>query len=58
MAEGSRLNVVYKYFGKAPANDQRPSAGTLTTFRDEWKDLTDADKNQLQQGIEDGSLTY
>jgi len=58
MAEGSRLNTVYKFFGKAPANDFRANPGTLTTFREEWKALTDEDKDQLQEGIDNGSLTY
>jgi len=58
MASESRLNVIYRFFGKAPVNDQRLTPGTLTTFREEWKELSDADKDQLQKGIDDGTLNY
>ena len=58
MAETSRLNTVYKFFGKAPENEFRPSPGTLTTFREEWKALSETDKNQLEEGIANGTLTY
>lgn len=54
----TRLSVIYGYFGKAPANDYRPKAGTLTTFREEWKALSESDKEQLQEGIRNETLTY
>lgn len=30
----------------------------LGEFREGWKELTDADKAQIRQGIADGSMTY
>ena len=27
-------------------------------FREEWSQLTDADKTQIKEGLENGSLTY
>jgi hypothetical protein len=30
----------------------------VAKFTREWKDMTDADKNQIKGGIGDGTLTY
>lgn len=38
---------VRKFFGMTPAQ-----------FRNQWAELTEADKNALKQGVADGSLTY
>lgn len=44
------LKQVADYFRK----DGEP----LSKFGDEWKQLSDADKADLKQGIGDGTLTY
>lgn len=31
---------------------------TLKAFSDDWKELTDQDKEQIRQGISNGTLTY
>ena len=36
----------------------RKDGETLTQFAAEWKALTDADKEQIKDGIGDGSLNY
>jgi hypothetical protein len=42
---------IYKFFG--------PRAGqSIKDFSDEYKELTDEDKAQLREGIDNGSLTY
>ena len=30
----------------------------IAQFRKEWAELTDKDKEQIKQGIEDGTLSY
>lgn len=44
------LKTVTEYF--------RRSGETLKGFTEEWKALSDTDKEQLKQGIGDGTLTY
>lgn len=44
------IKDVMEYFGKGD--------GGLKGFQAEWKALTDKDKEQLKQGIGDGTLTY
>lgn len=56
--QDTRLSVIWKFFGKAPVNEFRPKEGTISTFRDEWKRLTETDKTELQEGITNGTLTY
>lgn len=53
MAEGKKPGVAtaMKYFGKK--NGQN-----LKGFSEEWNALTDQDKDQLVNGIVDGSLDY
>lgn len=42
---------VFKFF--ADGTDYK-----MSEFRNDWKDLTDEDKEQLKRGIGDGTLTY
>lgn len=51
MPADSRVAKALKYFGKKDGQ-------SLSDFAIEWKQLTDADKDQLVQGINDGTLTY
>jgi hypothetical protein len=44
------LKDVMDFFGK--------NGGTLKDFRAEWEALTDQDKNDLKEGIGNGSLNY
>lgn len=50
MATETSLSKVWAFFKGAVPN--------LTTFRKEWGELSDTDKAQIRQGIEDGSLNY
>lgn len=36
----------------------RKDGETLSKFADEWKSLTEDDREQIKKGIGDGSLTY
>lgn len=52
MANGKpSVGVVKKYFGTLPGQ-------TLVDFKNEYGKLTEEDKLQLTEGIENGSLTY
>lgn len=42
---------IYKFFGPRPGQ-------SIKDFADEFKMLTVEDKNQLREGIDNGSLTY
>jgi hypothetical protein len=41
------MTAVMKFFGLKP-----------TGFRAEWQELSEQDKNDLKNGVADGSLTY
>jgi hypothetical protein len=51
MVEQTNAKVIKEYFGKLPGQ-------TLQDFLGEFKQLSDADKQQLGDGIRNGSLTY
>ena len=46
--EMTNLTAIKEFFGFA----------TLGDFRNEWTQLSDKDKNELREGIENGTLTY
>jgi hypothetical protein len=46
------VNKLYKFFGKGGPNP------TVAGFAEELKQLTDMEKQQLSDGIENGTLTY
>lgn len=43
---------------KAVADYFRKPGETLKGFSDEWKALPDKDKNEIKEGLGNGSLTY
>lgn len=45
------LKQVADYFGRLPGQ-------TLKAWTEEWKQLSDEDKEQIKDGIGDGTLTY
>lgn len=51
MAEQSNPVAINKYFGKLPGQ-------TTTEFLSEYKKLTESDRQELADGIRNGSLTY
>ena len=55
MADGkptSGVGTVMKFFGKKPGQ-------SLAEFKhDEWDKLTDKDKEQLRDGVNDGTFDY
>ena len=46
------VSAVYKFFGKGGP------VPTMQGFVEEWKALSDDDKQQLTDGIANGTLTY
>jgi hypothetical protein len=46
-----RVAKIVKFFGKKPGQ-------SLSEFAAEYKELTETDKQQLFDGISDGSLNY
>jgi len=53
----SGIKAVADYFTKG--EDGKTLEGdSLSKFGAEWKELSDTDKEQLKQGIENGTLTY
>ena len=54
MAEEGTLSKVMKFFGFT----KKDGTNDVPAFRKEWGALTDTDKAQIKQGIEDGSLDY
>lgn len=51
MAELTNVQAINKFFGKKEGE-------SMADFMAEMKALTDQDKQQLGDGIRDGSLTY
>lgn len=47
----SGIAMAMEFFGKLP--NQR-----ITEFRDEWNSLSDKDKEEITNGLADGSHTY
>lgn len=43
---------------KDVANYFRKEGETLTQFADDWKNLPDADREEIRKGIGDGTFTY
>jgi hypothetical protein len=58
MAEAATgIAVVAKFFGTKGASKTGGYDG-LTAFRQDWEKLTPEDKQQLRDGIANGTLTY
>lgn len=53
MAGTSGIAKVWAFFKPVYA-----AVGGLTQFRKEWDELTEADREQIRTGVENGSLTY
>lgn len=51
MAEATNTKLISDFFGKREGDK-------LTDYMEEYKKLTDEDKQQLGDGIRNGSLTY
>lgn len=46
------VSACYRFFGKGGPDE------TMQGFTNEWKALSDEDKKQLTEGIQNGSMTY
>jgi hypothetical protein len=57
MAAATIMDVM-KFMGKRDANAETGEPGGIKGFQNEWKALSDEDKEQLKQGVGDGTLTY
>lgn len=60
MTAPARVNEVYNYFADVHMEDGKKVTNgyTLSAFNADWKRLSDLDKDQIKQGIGDGTLTY
>jgi hypothetical protein len=56
-ATDTGINKVWAFF-KTAYTDNEHKILTLRDFSAEWKEMTDADKAQIREGIQNGSLTY
>jgi hypothetical protein len=60
MSAPAKVNEVYNYFSDSHVEDGKKvnNGYTLSMFNRDWKSLSDLDKDQIKQGIGDGTLTY
>jgi len=60
MTAPAKVAEVYAYFADVHEVDGKKvnNGYTLSQFNTHWKQLSDLDKDQLKQGIGDGTLTY
>lgn len=53
------ISKIWAFFKSAFAENPNPVHGAgLSAFKNEWDALAEKDKEDIRQGIEDGSLTY
>jgi len=60
MTAPAKVAEVYAYFADVRVEEGKKTNNgyTLSQFNAHWKQLSELDKDQLKQGIGDGTLTY
>lgn len=57
MPEG--ISKIWSFFKGSFAARPHPDKGAgLTAFKEEWSELPEKDKEELRQGIQNGTLNY
>jgi hypothetical protein len=50
----SSMSQIWTYF----KSTYEGTGGGMAQFRKDWQDLTEQDRDDLRNGLEDGTLTY